>query len=467
MNQRILSAALRCVSLLWLLSATAVIAGNTSAQEYGDPVYREADLWIFSSLDHVALFAGIDPSGEERIVHVQNWDHVVVNDYLTNITDYPNKTYWGAYTLDYTGLDFAARKGVMGTAADLVGRDIDYTWAEAMTWTSGASGSIGPDEIAAFRCDGLIEYCYEWNGLDVWGRNGAHYNISASLGYCDEHNDLYDNIWPNDPDTQLAPVVQRGAKGGTSTRMTAGAAGDLPACEVSAVQIGAEVYVTIEATDRSGIHYIGYNVGASTWQYSPTQPQHPTSASYQFTIPLEEITESTWVYYFAVDNGGNAPETAMSVWVEVAGEEWTLNLEPGWNLVSIPVEPYNPACDAVFPPAVCTAVWEYGNPGGYDVPGDIHARKGYWVKAAQAVSLAIAGVRPADRSVALKAGWNLIGVVGESAGDPPRPAPVGGFVSAIWQYDNPGGYSAPTACADGHGFWAKALQDCVIWDEAP
>ena len=61
-------------------------------------------------------------------------------------------------------------------------------------------------------------------------------------------------------------------------------------------------------------------------------------------------------------------------------------------------------------------------------------------------SLTVAGVRPADKSVAVAAAWNLVGSVGESAANPTQPVPPDPPCAAIWQYNNPGGYVVPTEC---------------------
>ena len=145
------------------------------------------------------------------------------------------------------------------------------------------------------------------------------------------------------------------------------------------------------------------------------------------------------------------PVSATAQFVEQAPSEVVLlQLAKGWNLVSTPVEPLAPARDAVFPPATIAAVWTHGNPGGYTVPDAIHAKRGYWVLATQAVALEIEGVRPSDHTVALTDGWNLIGIVADTPGGS---QPVPASAAAVWQYDNPGGYTNPTECAEGKGFW--------------
>ena len=147
------------------------------------------------------------------------------------------------------------------------------------------------------------------------------------------------------------------------------------------------------------------------------------------------------------------------------GVEFTLNT--GWNLVSIPLEPDDPARASVFPNPPCVAVWQYGNPGGYAIPDEVHPKHGCWVKATEPTTIRIAGTRPADRSVAVKTGWNLVGACGPGAGETSVPRPPNPPVAAIWEYLNPGGYGIPTVCEDGHGFWIKATEDTTIWSGGP
>jgi len=70
------------------------------------------------------------------------------------------------------------------------------------------NGPITIERISHLRCDGLVETCYEWSTLDVWGwQNGGStfYNI---MNYPEKHNDRPD-LTPN-PYTELSPRAQRG-----------------------------------------------------------------------------------------------------------------------------------------------------------------------------------------------------------------------------------------------------------------
>jgi len=114
------------------------------------------------------------------------------------------------------------------------------------------------------RCDGLVEYCYEYNGHNVWGKNGQNYDISVKAN-CVLHNDFYTGPLDN-PDTCLAPVVQRGGAGGTSTYMTTAATVYSPTCSVELDKDCGQTWVYITATDESGIHKIEYRIGTGNWQ---------------------------------------------------------------------------------------------------------------------------------------------------------------------------------------------------------
>ena len=159
---------------------------------------------------------------------------------------------------------------------------------------------------------------------------------------------------------------------------------------------------------------------------------------------------------------GGAYALAGGFWTEgLLIEQFLLGLIQGWNLVSIPLEPFDAASNTIFPPANILAVWEYNNPGGYAVPAEVHPKKGYWVKASSAADLTVKGIRPSDTSVSLGTNWNLVGVVGPNASQPWQPVPVAPEILAIWEYLPP--YQVPTQCNEGRGFWIKASQDATIW----
>jgi len=182
------------------------------------------------------------------------------------------------------------------------GRDIGYPalpTPDALRHISNVGAKIDSSEITHLRCDGLVEYCYEKNGLWVWGANAKdheeNYDISNPVNV-EAHNDFFAD-WGDNPDTELAPIVQAGLAGGTSTRMDWAAWADVPSCTADYEQYGSTIAVSITATDKSGIHVIGYTFDTEdSWNYSPTQPQHPESSSYTYHFTVQ-MTQSGSLYY--------------------------------------------------------------------------------------------------------------------------------------------------------------------------
>ena len=193
------------------------------------------------------------------------------------------------------------------------------------------------------------------------------------------------------------------------------------------------------------------------WERLPVGGVHLPDGPYLCQVMLTEES-------FHGSGGDYSGGWAAAVGGEIAFDiqtSFVLALSAGWNLVSIPLEPLDPARETVFPSASVAAVWGYNNPGGYETPDEIHPGRGYWVKAPAVVDLTVTGQRPVSKAVALAVGWNLVGVMGKSRADPRQPVPE---VIAIWQYGNPGGYAVPTVCEDGRGFWIKVDEDTAIWD---
>jgi hypothetical protein len=299
--------------------------GNLQAQEYGDAVYRQINnVWLnFFGADynHTAVFAGFNSNHVGKVMEATGEGSTSGADTTSEVdfSDINNRAglaYYGAYTKSNLTVNFAGRKSIVATAVSIVDANIPYVALDAINFYSGGN-SI--DYISEIRCDAVVEYSYEANGYIVWWptANPSHWNI---LSFPGDHNDA--PTPPTDPSYEFSPFAQRGAPGGSffgqpgNTYMTRPSVINLPTYQVTQVTNGGYLDVTIQATDESGIHYIGYKKpGDTNWNYSPTQGQHPTSDTYSFG-PLQ-ITNSGTMYIFAVDNGGNFPTAATGYTITV------------------------------------------------------------------------------------------------------------------------------------------------------
>lgn len=70
---------------------------------------------------------------------------------------------------------------VIAKARELVGESVQYTVTEQLTYHSATSTGTSkgePSDIYRIRCDGVVEYCFEYNDIIIWGANSQYGNIS-------------------------------------------------------------------------------------------------------------------------------------------------------------------------------------------------------------------------------------------------------------------------------------------------
>ena len=137
------------------------------------------------------------------------------------------------------------------------------------------------------------------------------------------------------------------------------------------------------------------------------------------------------IVYTAHDDVGNdieADDSGASFTFEVQKRQpYKVELQPGWNLVSVPGDPFNPAVGEVVGASLkADTVLSYQ--GGEWVTAvrndegrwqgtltDIQGGYGYWVRttALESISTVIPPILPTDNlpSVPVVSGWNLLGVV--------------------------------------------------------
>ena len=151
-----------------------------------------------------------------------------------------------------------------------------------------------------------------------------------------------------------------------------------------------------------------------------------------------------------------APDYPVLAWEP---ELHMLDLARGWTLVSLPIEPVDPAVEAILgggrsragegraESLVYASNWAGG--GGYALATEMHACVGYWVYVAVAEQIWVVGTRVSQESLPLIDGWSLHGVNAEYA--VPTDARIQGIY--LWnagtlRYELPVGVLKP-----GFGYW--------------
>lgn len=68
-------------------------------------------------------------------------------------------------------IDAYGRGRVVDMGRLLATENIGYLVEGQISHSSTGTSYIQPDEIAYLRCDGVVEYCYEWYDFRVYGSN--------------------------------------------------------------------------------------------------------------------------------------------------------------------------------------------------------------------------------------------------------------------------------------------------------
>jgi hypothetical protein len=123
----------------------------------------------------------------------------------------------------------------------------------------------------------------------------------------------------------------------------------------------------------------------------------------------------------------------------------------GWNLLSLPVAVANHSRTALFPAAAGSA-FSYAT--SYVAADSLAEGLGYWLKSAAVGLATVAGEPIVGDTVAVHAGWNLVGALTSpfSAGDVAS-NPPGIVTSLYFGYD--GSYAAADSLRPGSGYWVK------------
>lgn len=131
----------------------------------------------------------------------------------------------------------------------------------------------------------------------------------------------------------------------------------------------------------------------------------------------------------------------------------------GWNLISLPREPVNPAKAELFPTAVTPAI---AYSGSYVSRETLQAGIGYWLKFDTAETVTITGFQNNLDTVEVAAGWNLIGSPGTpipvasiSASDP------GIALGFFFRYSKD--YLISDTLEPSFGYWVKSSQAGKIY----
>jgi len=148
-----------------------------------------------------------------------------------------------------------------------------------------------------------------------------------------------------------------------------------------------------------------------TWYINGTEVYSDTGVKTSNYTNLSAVVGIWNVLAIAVNDNG----TRMHTWVwnvtETGVVSVSLTLNPGWNLISIPVEPVNDSVYSVFSNKDIdkSCIYKYGQ-FGFETVTSVESKIGYWVYSEMTIPLNIIGNSMTNITLVLNPGWNLIGI---------------------------------------------------------
>lgn len=206
---RLTIAALICLFSISIFATTALAADYDA-----DARYREGSFLTYG-LQHAGLRrAGVG------IYEIRGYlTTIQLSDWNTFLSGY---TYIGAFiNPTMTNTD---RTNILSTAAAMdADPGISYTAWNMLDTDPNPGTYVQVSEITDIRCDGVVEYAYEWNYVWVWGKSDnaqstgtpQHFDVSY-VPYLPEHNDY---LGADYPWVETSPKVQHGGVGTKWTQL--------------------------------------------------------------------------------------------------------------------------------------------------------------------------------------------------------------------------------------------------------
>lgn len=158
---------------------------------------------------------------------------------------------------------------------------------------------------------------------------------------------------------------------------------------------------------------------------------------------------------FAGMSNGGAFTAHSGFWAPAGAVCVDVDVDSGWNLVSIPLQPADASVAALFPGAASQA---FAYEVGYVAVDALAPGQGVWLKFGAAETVEICGDRVAG-GVPVSAGWNIVGVYGEPIAVVDVSLTTGTIDSSFFAYSAGAGYVTATMLAPGQGYWVKVSAD--------
>jgi hypothetical protein len=133
-----------------------------------------------------------------------------------------------------------------------------------------------------------------------------------------------------------------------------------------------------------------------------------------------------------------------------------VSLISGWNMISNPVTAANDSVLRLFQNSLYPYVFRFAGALGYQQDYTMENGPGFWGKFPGPEIANIAGTPRTLDSVAVSAGWNMVGSISSTVDTSSIVSVPPGIILPGWFGYGVGGYNAVTQIVPGKGYWVKA-----------
>ena len=138
----------------------------------------------------------------------------------------------------------------------------------------------------------------------------------------------------------------------------------------------------------------------------------------------------------------------------------SIRVEPGWNLISLPLSINDSTKSSLFPTATSDAFIYQNSYISKDTLGNGY---GFWLKFDSAQSFNVMGDILFDDTILVHEGWNMIGsIMMPTPVSMIKTDPPGIIISNAFGYSPISGYQSSDTLQPGHGYWIKVSQNGTV-----
>ena len=147
---------------------------TASGADVGYAVYRDGVVILGTDNWHTGIVGGLSPSDDSFVIEHPGYSG---NLRYSNLNGFIAGNTFKGYYKPTSSMTTSQKNAVASTARKLAAYVIPYTFAGQIGYSAMNDGhKLTPADLATIRCDGVVEFSYEYNNIRISG-NSSTWNI--------------------------------------------------------------------------------------------------------------------------------------------------------------------------------------------------------------------------------------------------------------------------------------------------